>query len=122
MNKNAVTEMAVRYRTDGAAVECPTCGAKFGGMQKCPWDGATLIQLLDADPLAVALYRDNAFSGSKRFTLDFNVSEPADEEAARELVWAIAQFASGWGAETTDAFIDRALTALTGFVKPEEQS
>lgn len=44
------------YRTDGAAVECPTCGAKFGGMKECPWDGATLTPLADADPDAIAFY------------------------------------------------------------------
>ena len=43
-------------RTDGAAVQCPTCLAKFGGMTKCPWDGSTLIPLPDADPTAVAFY------------------------------------------------------------------
>lgn len=43
-------------RSDGAAVQCPTCLAKFGGMVRCPWDGATLIPLPDADPVAVAFY------------------------------------------------------------------
>lgn len=43
-------------RTDGAAVECPKCGAKFGGMTKCPWDGSVLVSLPDADPAAVAFY------------------------------------------------------------------
>lgn len=43
-------------RTDGAAVYCPTCGAKFGGMRRCPWDDALLLPLADADPTAVAFY------------------------------------------------------------------
>lgn len=43
-------------RTDGAAVECPVCGHKFGGMTTCPWDGADLVPLPDADPVAVAFY------------------------------------------------------------------
>lgn len=43
-------------RTDGAAVQCPTCLAKFGGMTVCPWDGADLIPLADADPVALAFY------------------------------------------------------------------
>jgi hypothetical protein len=37
-------------------VECPVCGAKFGGMVTCPWDGALLTPLPDADPMAVAFY------------------------------------------------------------------
>lgn len=44
------------HRTDGAAVFCPTCGACFGGMSRCPWDGAELLPLDDADPTAVAFY------------------------------------------------------------------
>lgn len=44
-------------RTDGAAVECPTCGAKFGGMIRCPWDNAKLVPLPDADPVAIAFYQ-----------------------------------------------------------------
>ena len=46
----------VKTRTDGAAVQCPTCLAKFGGMTVCPWDGSPLIPLPDADPTAVAFY------------------------------------------------------------------
>lgn len=46
-----------RYRTDGAAVTCPECGANFGGMVECPWDGTTLTPLADADPTAVAFYK-----------------------------------------------------------------
>lgn len=45
------------YRTDGAAVECPICGAKFGGMINCPWDDTELTPLEDADPTAVAFYK-----------------------------------------------------------------
>lgn len=45
-----------RARTDGAAVYCPTCDAKFGGMSVCPWDGAVLLPLPDADPTALAFY------------------------------------------------------------------
>lgn len=44
-------------RQDGAAVYCPVCEAKFGGMTTCPWDGATLLPLPDADPTAGAFYR-----------------------------------------------------------------
>lgn len=44
------------YRSDGAAVTCPSCGANFGGMRHCPWDGAKLIPLEDADPAAIAFY------------------------------------------------------------------
>ena len=44
-------------RTDGAAVKCPTCGAVFGGMSLCPWDGSILVALPDADPLALAFYQ-----------------------------------------------------------------
>jgi predicted RNA-binding Zn-ribbon protein involved in translation (DUF1610 family) len=43
-------------RTDGAAVECSTCGARFGGMTRCPWDDTALVPLHDADPTAVAFY------------------------------------------------------------------
>lgn len=43
-------------RTDGAAVFCPQCGAEFGGMTLCPWDGTVLEKLPDADPVAVAFY------------------------------------------------------------------
>jgi hypothetical protein len=43
-------------RSDGAAVQCPVCLAKFGGMTRCPWDGSDLIPLPDADPTAVAFY------------------------------------------------------------------
>ena len=43
-------------RTDGAAVYCPTCEAKFGGMTRCPWDDTELLSLEDADPTAVAFY------------------------------------------------------------------
>ncbi len=48
--------MSLDVRTDGAAVECPTCLAKFGGMDFCPWDGSELRPLADADPAAVAFY------------------------------------------------------------------
>lgn len=43
-------------RSDGAAVQCPECLAKFGGMVKCPWCEVALIPLPDADPVAVAFY------------------------------------------------------------------
>jgi hypothetical protein len=44
------------YRTDGSAVYCPECGAKFGGMTYCPWDRSLLLPLADAHPTAVAFY------------------------------------------------------------------
>jgi len=44
----------MKYRTDGATVQCPTCHAKFGGMDTCPRDGAKLVPLPDADPMTVA--------------------------------------------------------------------
>lgn len=43
-------------RSAGAAVYCPACGAQFGGMQQCPWDGHVLLPLAGADPTAVAFY------------------------------------------------------------------
>lgn len=43
-------------RTDGAAVECPECHAKFGGMVECPWCEVPLVPLPDADPAAIAFY------------------------------------------------------------------
>lgn len=46
----------VAARTDGAAVECPECDAKFGAMVHCPFDGAKLTPLADASPIAVAFY------------------------------------------------------------------
>lgn len=47
---------AMPVRTDGSAVECPECGAQFGGMSVCPWDGSKLVPLPNADPTAVAFY------------------------------------------------------------------
>lgn len=48
--------MVVRLRTDGAVVGCPECGAVFGGMDTCPWDGTKLNPLEDADSTALAFY------------------------------------------------------------------
>lgn len=45
-----------KSRTDGAAVECPVCHARFGGMTECPFDGTKLVPLPDADPTALAFY------------------------------------------------------------------
>jgi hypothetical protein len=53
-------------RTDGAAVECPLCHAKFGGMKWCPFDGALLRPLPDADPTALAFYEALAESESAK--------------------------------------------------------
>jgi hypothetical protein len=67
-------------RTDGAAVQCPACLARFGGMIRCPWDGATLIPLPDADPTAVAFY--NAILDGERKP---HVRAPAQEEFLRTI-------------------------------------
>lgn len=51
-----MTERPPEVRSAGAAVYCPTCGKQFGGMRHCPWDGAELLPLHGADPMAVAFY------------------------------------------------------------------
>lgn len=45
-----------RPLSPGAAVYCPHCHCQFGGMVWCPWDGALLRKLPNADPLATAFY------------------------------------------------------------------
>jgi hypothetical protein len=55
-NRNLGLSAEQETRSDGAAVQCPICLAKFGGMTVCPWDGAKLEPLADADPTALAFY------------------------------------------------------------------